>query len=120
MALTTELDRVAMVVLRYLRRPFFALTLVYAVGIIGMALIPGRDADGNPECTLRAAIESANGSALLDIIEFAIPDSEQNLPGALAARKPQAGTVAYICRGTTCSAPIASLEQLAAELAESQ
>jgi len=49
MALTTELDRVAMVVLRYLRRPFFALTLVYAVGIIGMALIPGRDADGNPE-----------------------------------------------------------------------
>ena len=38
-----------MVVLRYLRRPFFALTLVYAVGIIGMALIPGRDADGNPE-----------------------------------------------------------------------
>jgi hypothetical protein len=51
---------------------------------------------------------------------FAIPDSEQNLPGALAARKPQAGTVAYICRGTTCSAPIASLEKLAAELAESQ
>lgn len=49
MALTRELDRVAMVVLRYLRRPFFALTLVYAVGIIGMALIPGRDADGNPE-----------------------------------------------------------------------
>jgi len=49
MASTTELDRVAMVVLRYLRRPFFALVLVYAVGIIGMALIPGRDADGNPE-----------------------------------------------------------------------
>ncbi len=38
-----------MVVLRYMRRPFFAIVLVYAVGITGMALIPGRDVDGNPE-----------------------------------------------------------------------
>ena len=38
-----------MVVLRYLRKPFFAVVLVYAVGITGMALIPGQDADGNPE-----------------------------------------------------------------------
>lgn len=38
-----------MIVLRYLRKPFFAIVLVYAVGIIGMALIPGQDADGNPE-----------------------------------------------------------------------
>lgn len=38
-----------MVVLRYMRRPVFALVLVYAVGITGMALIPGRDADGNTE-----------------------------------------------------------------------
>ncbi len=45
----SELDRVTMVVLRYMRRPFFALVLVYAIGIIGMALIPGRDADGNVE-----------------------------------------------------------------------
>ncbi len=36
-----------MVVLRYLRRPVFALIIVYAIGITGMALIPGRDADGN-------------------------------------------------------------------------
>jgi len=49
MASTSELDRVSMVVLRYMRKPFFALVLVYAVGIIGMALIPGRDADGNAE-----------------------------------------------------------------------
>ena len=49
MASTSELDRVAMVVLRYMRRPFFAVVLVYAVGITGMALIPGRDADGNVE-----------------------------------------------------------------------
>lgn len=38
-----------MVVLRYLRRPVFVLIIVYAIGITGMALIPGRDADGNVE-----------------------------------------------------------------------
>ena len=46
---TSELDRVTMIVLRYLRRPFLVIVLVYAVAMIGMALIPGRDADGNPE-----------------------------------------------------------------------
>ena len=46
---TSELDRVTMVVLRYLRRPFLVIVLVYMVGITGMALIPGRDAEGNPE-----------------------------------------------------------------------
>jgi voltage-gated potassium channel len=49
MATTSELDRVAMVVLRYLRRPVFVLIIVYAIGITGMALIPGKDADGNVE-----------------------------------------------------------------------
>ena len=48
MAATSELDRVTMVVLRYLRRPVFALIMVYAIGIIGMALIPG--ADGETSC----------------------------------------------------------------------
>ena len=38
-----------MIVLRFMRRPFFAVVLVYAVGITGMALIPGRDIDGNVE-----------------------------------------------------------------------
>ena len=47
MATTAELDRVSMVVLRYMRGPIFALIVVYAIGIIGMALIPGQDADGN-------------------------------------------------------------------------
>ena len=49
MATTSELDRVAMVVLRFMRRPFFAIVGVYAVGITGMALIPGIDESGNPE-----------------------------------------------------------------------
>ena len=48
MATTSDLDRVSMVVLRYMRGPIFALIVVYAIGIIGMALIPGQDADGNP------------------------------------------------------------------------
>lgn len=48
-ASTSELDRVSMVVLRYMRRPVFVLIMVYAVGITGMALIPGKDADGNLE-----------------------------------------------------------------------
>ena len=48
MATTSELDRVSMIVLRYMRGPIFVLIFVYAVGITGMALIPGVDADGNP------------------------------------------------------------------------
>ncbi|MCP4283237.1 MAG: potassium transporter TrkA, partial [Gammaproteobacteria bacterium] len=48
MASTSELDRVSMVVLRYMRGPIFALIIVYAIGITGMALMPGLDADGNP------------------------------------------------------------------------
>ncbi len=48
MATTSELDRVSMIVLRYMRGPIFVLIVVYAIGITGMALIPGQDADGNP------------------------------------------------------------------------
>ncbi len=47
MAVTAELDRVSMVVLRYMRAPVFVLIFVYAIGITGMSLIPGYDADGN-------------------------------------------------------------------------
>ncbi len=46
MTQTSDLDRVATVVLRYMRRPLFALLLVYSVGIMGMALVPGRVVDG--------------------------------------------------------------------------
>ena len=38
-----------MVVLRYLRKPVFVIIVVYAIGITGMALIPGVDAEGNVE-----------------------------------------------------------------------
>ncbi len=49
---------------------------------------------------------------------FAIADDEQDLPGALAERRPRAATVAYVCSGTRCSAPLESLDALAASLAE--
>ena len=48
MATTSALDRVTAVVLRLMRPPVFVLIAVYAIGIIGMALLPGQDADGNP------------------------------------------------------------------------
>ncbi|QFU00295.1 Voltage-gated potassium channel Kch [Halomonas sp. THAF5a] len=43
---TSDLDRVTMIVLRYMRRPLFVLLFVYSVGILGMALMPGRIVDG--------------------------------------------------------------------------
>jgi voltage-gated potassium channel len=49
MAINSGLDRVSMVVLRYMRGPLFVLIVVYAIGITGMALIPGKGADGNVE-----------------------------------------------------------------------
>ena len=47
---------------------------------------------------------------------FAIPDDAEALPEALAVRKPAAQTIAYICRGTACTPPLTSLDDIAAEL----
>ncbi len=49
---------------------------------------------------------------------FAIPADAVNLPGALELRRPQATAVAYVCRGTSCTAPLSSLEDVTAELQE--
>ena len=49
---------------------------------------------------------------------FAIPADATGLAGALALRKPTHETVAYICRGTSCSAPISVLQELARTLSE--
>ncbi|WP_136253816.1 potassium channel family protein [Onishia niordana] len=43
---TSDLDRVAMIVLRFMRRPLFVLLFVYSLGIMGMALMPGQVVDG--------------------------------------------------------------------------
>jgi hypothetical protein len=43
---------------------------------------------------------------------LAVPGDARDLPAGLADKRPQAGTVAYICRGTTCSAPLGTLGDL--------
>jgi hypothetical protein len=48
---------------------------------------------------------------------LAIPADATALPAALAAKQVHAGrTVAYVCRGNTCSAPLESLQALARDL----
>jgi uncharacterized protein len=47
---------------------------------------------------------------------FAIPRDAADLPPALAAKQATAGTVAYVCNGMTCSAPLADLGEIAREL----
>jgi uncharacterized protein YyaL (SSP411 family) len=42
------------------------------------------------------------------------------LPGALALRKPSASTIAYVCRGMSCSPPVSSLGDLATEISEAR
>lgn len=45
---------------------------------------------------------------------FAIPDQAVDLPGDLAARRPEPGGVAYVCGAAGCLPPIRSLEALSA------
>jgi uncharacterized protein YyaL (SSP411 family) len=47
---------------------------------------------------------------------FTIDDTQDDLPGLLAERRTADGPIAYVCRGTTCGAPIDTLEALTAEL----
>ena len=47
---------------------------------------------------------------------LAIPGDAPGLAPALAEKTPRAGPAAYICRGTTCSAPLDSLETLLEQL----
>jgi len=46
---------------------------------------------------------------------FAIPRDAADLPPALAAKRATAGTVAYVCKGMTCSAPLVDLSEIARE-----
>ena len=46
---------------------------------------------------------------------FAIP-SDAALPPALAAKRPSAATVAYLCSGMTCSAPLSDLAEISRAL----
>ncbi len=48
---------------------------------------------------------------------FAIPRDTAELPPSIAAKRAATDTVAYLCTGMTCSAPISDLSALARELA---
>jgi Trk K+ transport system NAD-binding subunit len=48
MAASSQPDRVTNLVLRSMRKPVLLLIAVYAIAIVGMVLVPGQDADGNP------------------------------------------------------------------------
>ncbi|HEV2286583.1 MAG TPA: thioredoxin domain-containing protein [Steroidobacteraceae bacterium] len=47
---------------------------------------------------------------------LAIPADADGLPPALAEKTPRGAAVAYVCRGSTCSAPVESLPALIANL----
>ena len=49
-------------------------------------------------------------------LTLAIPDDAVDLPGLLRERKADGKTVAYVCSGTVCTAPITELALLDAEL----
>ena len=43
---------------------------------------------------------------------YAIETGVKNLPPGLALRKSQKNTVAYVCKGSYCAPPVASMEAL--------
>jgi uncharacterized protein YyaL (SSP411 family) len=49
-------------------------------------------------------------------LRFVIPPSEDSLPGALGAMRADGPFTAYLCRGTSCSAPISDVDVLRATL----
>ncbi len=51
----------------------------------------GGDVSGEPECTLRAAIEEANASPVVDTIEFAIPTSDAGHSAGVWTISPTSG-----------------------------
>jgi uncharacterized protein YyaL (SSP411 family) len=49
-------------------------------------------------------------------VVFAVPADDANLPPALAGKRARPGTVAYVCRGMACSAPLDTLGELVRSL----
>jgi uncharacterized protein len=47
---------------------------------------------------------------------FAIPSDADDLPPALIAKRPQVSTVAYLCTGMTCAAPLTDLGEISRQL----
>jgi uncharacterized protein YyaL (SSP411 family) len=70
---------------------------------------------GDEQSTLRWSSELQALYAPTRMI-FAIPSGTEGLPPALAAKRAMDGTVAYLCTGMACSAPMGNLREIAAEL----
>jgi uncharacterized protein YyaL (SSP411 family) len=50
-------------------------------------------------------------------IVLAVPEGAEGLPDSIAAKKPRPGqAIAYVCEGTTCSAPVPALSELLRQL----
>jgi uncharacterized protein YyaL (SSP411 family) len=47
---------------------------------------------------------------------ISVPADAKDLPAGLADKTPRGAAVAYVCKGSTCSAPIESLGALAEQL----
>jgi hypothetical protein len=47
---------------------------------------------------------------------LSVPSDANDLPAAIAEKKPGTGLVAYLCTGSVCSAPISGLSALAVQL----
>ncbi len=47
----------------------------------------------------------------LHLLVFAIPDTEMNLPPAIADKKSSGNVLAYVCQGTQCSPPFNDLDE---------
>jgi len=90
-------------------------------GLLAMALQAGEAA--NPTIIIRGQpAQTAVWRAVCrrryhpERLTIAIPPQTPNLPPALAQRKAPGQTVAYICHGSHCSAPVKSPEELEARL----
>ncbi len=70
-----------------------------------------------PPCQLADWLGVARAAFAPNRLVFAIETGATDLPGALATRTAAADPLAYICQGSTCLAPVHSLEALGKALA---
>ena len=72
------------------------------------------------QVVVRAAAGAAGELGDLDpgVLCFVIPPGEADLPGALGAMRADGPFTAYLCRGMSCSAPLAGSEALRSTLAD--
>ena len=72
------------------------------------------------QVVVRAEADAAEELGDLDpgVLCFVIPPDEADLPGALGAMRAEGTFTAYLCRGTSCSAPLSDPDTLRSALAD--